>query len=112
MPLVKYAYLRGGAPILDWESGPPRQSRAADTVALGSLAGTTLDHPTLELPVPGGPEPLSGNCGCSGSCGCTGMGDLTTADTVIAAAIPALFVAGCAWIALDMFRANKKRRRR
>ncbi len=74
---MKYAYQRTGAPILDWRSGPPLQSRAADSVALGSLGGgTTLDHPTLVLPAPGAPEPIGvtrggmGGCSCSGSCGC------------------------------------------
>jgi len=59
------------------EPSAPRQTRAADTVALGSLGGSTLDGPTLGgpstiLPVPGGPEPIlgMGGCSCSGSCGC------------------------------------------
>jgi hypothetical protein len=87
---MKYAYQRTGAPILNWTSGPPQQSRAADSVALGSLGGgTTLDYPTLVLPAPGAPEPvgitrptpasLSG-CSCSGSCGCgSGMGGMLEA---------------------------------
>jgi hypothetical protein len=65
---MKFAYTRGGAPLLDWKNGPPRQSRAADSVALGSvLDGSTLDN--MPLPRPGSPEPLDG-CSCSGSCGC------------------------------------------
>lgn len=55
----------------------PRQSRAADSVALGSLGGgTTLDGPTLVLPAPGAPEPIGvtrsamSGCNCSGTCGC------------------------------------------
>ncbi len=58
---MKYAYQRGGAPLLQWKDGPPRQTRAADSVALGS----TLSEPTLSMPLPrpGAPEPLG--CGCS-----------------------------------------------
>jgi hypothetical protein len=72
---MKYAYQRDGQPLVYWGTGPsvPRQTRAADSVALGSLGGSTLDGPTLELPVPGGPEPILsgvGGCSCSGSCGC------------------------------------------
>jgi len=74
---MKYAYQRGGAPILDWSRGAPRQSRAADTVALGSLAGSSLDDPTLVLPAPGAPEPIGmAGCSCTGTCGCTTSGAL------------------------------------
>lgn len=54
-----YVYRRSGAPLLTWKNGPPNQSRAADLMALGSLA-----DPTLEVPLPraGAPEPL-GCCG-------------------------------------------------
>lgn len=60
---MKYAYQRGGAPILSWKTTPPQQSRAGSIRSLGSLG-----NPTLELPVPGGPEPLAGlgGCGCGG----------------------------------------------
>lgn len=55
---------RGGS-MLSWRYGPPRQTRAADTLALGSLS-----EPTLVLPAPGAPEPLnftqSPYCGCKG----------------------------------------------
>lgn len=59
---MNFAYRRGGAPLLSWQNGPPHQSRAADSVALGSV----LSDPTLSmpLPAPGAPEPLG--CGCSG----------------------------------------------
>lgn len=59
---MKFAYQRGGQPILSWKYGPPRQSRSGDAVALGS----TLDEPvfTMPLPRPGAPEPLG--CGCTG----------------------------------------------
>lgn len=70
---MRYAYQRQGGPILDWSAGPPMQSRAADTVALGTLAGSSLDGPTLVLPAPGAPEPILGGmsgCSCSGTCGC------------------------------------------
>jgi len=76
---MKFAYQRAGGPILDWRTGPPSQSRAADTVALGSLGGgSTLDGPTLVLPAPGAPEPVGvtrqamSGCSCHGSCGCGG----------------------------------------
>lgn len=64
-----YAYQNSGHPILSWKHGPPRQTRAADTVSLGSLG-----DPTLVLPAPGAPEPING-LGCSGTgysanCGC------------------------------------------
>lgn len=71
---MKYAYQRAGGPILSWYgSTPPHQTRAADAAALGSLAGSSLDGPTLILPLPGAPEPILsgvGGCSCSGSCGC------------------------------------------
>jgi hypothetical protein len=72
---MKYAYQYTGAPLLQWGMRPPYQSRAADTVALGSLGGSTLAGPTLVLPAPGAPEPVDitpgmGGCSCSGSCGC------------------------------------------
>lgn len=76
---MRYAYQRDGRPLVYWGAEPsaPRQTRAADTVALGSLGGSTLDGPTLGgpstiLPVPGGPEPIlgMGGCSCTGSCGC------------------------------------------
>ena len=95
---MRYAYQRGGAPILDWSNGPPRQSRAADSVALGSLGGgTTLDHPTLVLPAPGAPEVIGvtpgmamGGCSCSGSCGCgpSAPGPVAAALNGIADAVP------------------------
>lgn len=74
---MKYAYMRDGTPLVNWRgrNAAPMQSRAADTVALGSLEGTTLDEPTLVLPAPGAPEPLNGvSCKCGGSCGCQGSG--------------------------------------
>jgi hypothetical protein len=81
--MTQFAYQRSGGPILSWRRSPPVQSRAADTVALGSLSA-----PTLVLPRPGAPEPLSGGyltepsggvtaigdcgCGCKGSGNCGG----------------------------------------
>lgn len=74
---MRYAYQRDGAPLLQWGMSAPRQSRAADAAALGSLGGgTTLDHPTLVLPLPGAPEPVGitrngmSGCSCTGTCGC------------------------------------------
>jgi hypothetical protein len=61
----RYAYQRGSAPLLSWKGGPPRQTRAADTVGLGSLGDPTI---ALPLPRPGAPEPVGGlGCGCGGS---------------------------------------------
>ena len=58
----RYIYQRGSAPLLSWKGGPPRQSRAADTVSLGSLETPTIGLP---LPRPGSPEPVGGlGCGC------------------------------------------------
>lgn len=81
---IKYAYLRNGAPLIRWGTMAPHQSRAADTVSLGSLGGTTLDTPTLILPRPGAPEPLPLNgCSCSGTCGCgPGTGLSGIADSI------------------------------
>lgn len=81
---MKFAYQRQGGPIITWRNGIPRQTRAADTVALGccglgSLEGTSLDGSTI-LPAPGAPEPIGvtrpamGGCSCHGSCGCGGGG--------------------------------------
>lgn len=68
--MSRYIAQRDGRPLLQWGNRAPMQSRGADARALGSLGS-----PTLELPVPGGPEPmpLSGaSCGCkvNASCGC------------------------------------------
>lgn len=69
---MNFAYTRGGAPLVRWNTRhAPYQSRAADTVSLGSLSGSTLAGSTL--PAPGAPEPILGGlggCSCSGSCGC------------------------------------------
>jgi len=102
---MKFAYSRGGGPLLDWSSGPPRQTRAADATALGSLGTSSLSGPTLVLPAPGAPEPIGvsnqamGGCSCSGSCGCgTGspLGDI--ASSVPGGYVTILAVAGLvAW---------------
>lgn len=69
---MRYAYQRNGRPLLSWRGGTaPQGTRAADTKALGSLGGTSLDGssilgPTLELPRAGAPEPL-GDCTCKGT---------------------------------------------
>lgn len=88
---MKFAYMRGGQPILGWKNGPPNQTRAADNVALGSV----LDEPTLgmPLPAPGAPEPLG--CGCHGG---GAVGDIT-----IDLASPS-FIAGLAagWLLLKL----------
>lgn len=93
---MKFAYQRSGAPLLSWKKRPPYQSRAADTVSLGTLSGTSLSEPTLSgttldgsslLPRPGAPEPLDvtqsalSGCSCKGSCGCQG-GMAGIADSV------------------------------
>lgn len=86
-----YGYTWRGGPLLNWKHGPPIQSKAADTQALGSLGDHTLKGSTLHgatiLPAPGAPEPIGvsnqamqamgntvmeamGGCSCSGTCGC------------------------------------------
>lgn len=79
--MTRYAYQNSGHPILTWKGGPPRQTRAADSVALGGLV----------LPRPGAPEPIndatipvSGNymktpMGCGGGC----MGDAEGTATAV-----------------------------
>jgi hypothetical protein len=57
----RWAYQNSGGPPLSWKHGPPRQTRAADTVALGSLGDPTIELP---LPRPGAPEPIG--CACDG----------------------------------------------
>lgn len=85
---MKYAYLRGSQPLLQWNSGPPAASRTAPSASLGSLSGTSLSGTSLSgttlskptLPAPGAPEPLDvtpgmpamSGCSCHGSCGCGG----------------------------------------
>jgi len=70
-----YGYTYRGGPLIQWGHGTPVESRAADSVALGSLAGSTLHGSTI-LPAPGAPEPIGvsmqamGGCSCTGSCGC------------------------------------------
>jgi hypothetical protein len=81
---MKFAYQRGGAPLLSWRNGPPIQSRAADSVALGS----TLSEPIfgMPLPKPGAPEPLSG-CGCGGGGGGGSVLDLNLLSIGVGIAI-------------------------
>ncbi len=73
-----YGYTYRNGPLLRWGAGIPPETRAADSVALGSLDGSTLHGSTI-LPLPGAPEPIGvsnqamqamGGCSCSGSCGC------------------------------------------
>ncbi len=96
--MSRYLYARNGAPILSWKNAPPQGSRAGDAKALGSLG-----EPTLELPVPGGPEPLGG-CGCKpkpsalAGCGCHG-GEVALTfsgviETVSALSLPMKIAAG------------------
>lgn len=107
---MKYAYQRGGGPLVTWKQpAAPAQSRAADAAALGSLGGTTLSTPTLVLPAPGAPEPILGglsDCACSGSCGCgpASVGDLV--DSVPGGYVTLAVAALIAWKVL-----GKKRRR-
>lgn len=83
----RYIYQRSGGPLLTWRNGPPRQTRAADTVALGSLGGdTSLGMP---LPRPGAPEPLDGDCSCNGKPAITFD---VTSPSFIAGAITALLL--------------------
>lgn len=115
---MKFAYQRQGGPIITWRRGSiPRQSRAGETKSLGcapcaamlgmgSLEGTTLDHPTL--PAPGAPEPIgvarrpmSGiDCKCGGTCGCSGgVGDIV--DSIPGGYITvALGAAAALWLVL------------
>lgn len=109
---MKYAYQYTGAPLLQWGMHAPYQSRAADTVALGSLGGSTLAGPTLVLPAPGAPEPIDvtpgmGGCSCSGSCGCgTGTGLSGFVDAIPGGYVTLGIGALIAWRML-----RKKRRR-
>jgi len=70
---MRYAYQRGGSPILSWDRAPPQQSRAADAKSLGcagmgSLEGSSLSDPTITMPLPraGAPEPLPTLSGLGG----------------------------------------------
>jgi hypothetical protein len=87
--MSRYIYQRDGRPLLRWGDRAPAQSRGADARALGSLGSTSLAVPTLELPVPGGPEPmplsgLGSSCGCNAkvSCGCPATPLAGIADTL------------------------------
>lgn len=110
---MKFAYQRGGAPLVRWDSRmgtPPYQARAADTLSLGSLAGSTLDDPTLVLPRPGAPEPISGlgGCACSGTCGCGSKAPLAgIADAVPGGYLGLAAIGAAAWFLLLR---RKKRR--
>ena len=114
---MRYAYARGGAPLLDWTNGPPAASRAADTLALGSLGGTTLSGPTIVLPRPGAPEVIDGagvgmaGCSCTGSCGCGSGTGVTAALSDFVDSVPGgyLTLAAAALVAWKLL--GKKRRR-
>lgn len=75
---MRYPYQNYGTAM--WPRGlPVAGSRAADTVALGGI----FERPTLNLPVPGGPEILPsgmGDCGC----GCRGAGTCKTGTVTTA----------------------------
>ncbi len=62
-----YIFQRTGGPLLTWKDGPPNESRAADTLALGCSCAGTKATGTLSakangslgdaiLPRPGAPE--------------------------------------------------------
>jgi len=120
---MRYLYQRSGGPLITWSgrnSAPP-QSRAADTVALGSLEGTSLSRPTLVLPAPGAPEPLNGiSCKCGGTCGCSGsaaaMSGLPIVDDVVTAISPIVgptvanvaAYGGLAYLAYKLLKRKKK----
>lgn len=84
-----YVYRRRGGPLLVWKNGPPNQSRAADSVAMGCLSEPTLEMP---LPRPGAPEPLgcAGNPDCAGSKGAMGGFAVSGAAKVAAVGLAAL----------------------
>lgn len=111
---MKYIYQRDGAPLIRWQgrNSAPMQTRAADSVALGSLEGSTLDEPTLVLPAPGAPEPLNGcqgSCSCKGSCG-GGMGgaaDILPIATSFVQTYPLLSLGG-AYLAYRLFFKKKR----
>ncbi len=65
---MRYAYHNDG--VMSWRgTSSPRQTRAADSVSLGSLGGDT----TLGMPLPraGAPEPMGA---CCSSCA-SGVGE-------------------------------------
>ncbi len=103
---MKFAYQRDGARLVSWNSPhgiPPYQARAADTLSLGSLAGSTLDNPTLVLPRPGAPEPISGlgGCSCSGTCGCGSRAPMAGIADAVPGGYLGLAAAGLvAWLLL------------
>lgn len=107
----KYAYQGSGHPILTWKNGPPRQTRAGDSVSLGS----TLDDPTLVLPRPGAPEPLNG-LGCADSymktskpcTGCRGKTGMAGVSESIAALPSGVKIAGAAGLAYLLYKHLKK----
>jgi hypothetical protein len=109
---MRYAYQYAGGPLVRWGQSAPLQSRAADTVALGSLGGSTLSGPTLVLPAPGAPEPIGvtrgalNGCSCHGSCGC-GMGDVF--DAVPGGMVGAIAIGAGAFL---LWKALKRGRRR
>jgi len=81
--IYSYGYTYRNGPPIRWGHGTPLQTRAADSVALGSLGGSSLQGATI-LPAPGAPEPIGvsnqamqamGGCSCSGQCGCGDAGD-------------------------------------
>lgn len=105
----RYAYQRSGGPLLSWKHGPPRQSRAADTVALGTLA-----DPTLVLPRPGAPEPINyrtvpylSDAQAMGCSGCRGAMN-GVADTLSALPAP-VKVGGLIALAYLLHKQLKKR---
>lgn len=87
----RYIYQRSGGPILSWRYGAIPGYRAAETRELGSLGGSSLDDPTITLPLPrpGAPEPV-GDCGC-GSKDVVNI-DILSPSFVIGAAVGAFIL--------------------
>lgn len=115
---MKYAYQRGGAPLIQWSgrNSAPSQTRApsGSLGSLGDASMTSLHERTLVLPAPGAPEAMNGTdcgCGCKGHGGCGGaaMGHDGIGDIITDALANPVIVAIGAWAAYYLFTKKKKR---
>lgn len=103
---MRYAYQNSGGQMIRWGRSAPAQTRAGDTVGLGSLG-----DPTIVMPRPGAPEPINGSYISMGCSGCSGgmAGDVDWGRTV--ASLPAsVKIGGALALAYLLHKHLKKRR--
>lgn len=103
----RYIYQRTGGPLVTWDRmRPPAQTRAADTLALGSLGDADVFDKPRRLPRGGAPEYIMDGfgdtdvhkttlgprgrgmgCSCQDGVGCDDCGDSTVKHAIIGSGV-------------------------